>query len=99
MLVVDDSRIVEVLKALADPIRLAIIRELQGGTRCACQLSEVAETTPSLLSYHLGILRDAGLVTSAKRGRWVDYTLDTVVFDDLVGGLVRRPHTPELVAP
>lgn len=51
------------------------MEELRTGTRCACELSQVTETAPTLLSYHLGILRDAGLVTGARRGRWIDYTL------------------------
>ena len=35
----------------------------------------VSGAAPSLLSHHLGVLRDAGLVTAQRRGRWIDYTL------------------------
>src|SRR4051812_18687058 len=73
---VDDSMIVEQLRALADPVRLAIVRELRGGTRCACELAQVAEVSSPLLSHHLKVLRTAQLITGAKRGRWIDYTLD-----------------------
>ncbi len=40
-----------------------------------------------LLSHHLKVLREAGLVTSARRGRWVDYTLDQRALDELVAVL------------
>jgi ArsR family transcriptional regulator len=73
---VDDSKIVEQFRALGDPVRWAIVRELQGGTRCACVLAQVTEVSATLLSHHLKVLREAGLITGAKRGRWIDYTLD-----------------------
>lgn len=67
---------VEQFKALGDPVRWAIVRELQGGTRCACVLADVAQVSPTLLSHHLKVLRAAGLITGTKRGRWIDYSLD-----------------------
>ncbi len=73
---VDDSIVVERFKALGDPVRWAIVRELRAGTRCACELSDVAAVSPPLLSHHLKVLREAGLIDGARRGRWVDYTLD-----------------------
>ena len=69
--------VVEQFKALGDPVRWAIVRELQGGTRCACVLADVAQVSPTLLSHHLKVLREAGLITGVKRGRWIDYSLDT----------------------
>ncbi len=90
----DDSIVVEQFKALGDPVRWAIVRELRTGTRCACELSDVAEVSPPLLSHHLKVLREAGLIAGTKRGRWVDYTLDT-------DALARTLHTtlePETVA-
>ena len=80
---VDDSRIVEQCRALGDPLRWAIVRELQGGTRCACVLAQVTEVSSTLLSHHLKVLREAGLVRASRRGRWIDYTLA----DDAIGGL------------
>lgn len=68
--------IVEQFRALGDPVRWAIVRELQGGTRCACVLAQVTEVSATLLSHHLKVLREAGLITGARRGRWIDYTLD-----------------------
>lgn len=83
----DDSRLLERCAALGDPVRWLLVQELRGGTRCACQLSQVAEISPSLLSYHLTILRDAGLVTASRRGRWIDYTLDPAALHELAGAL------------
>jgi ArsR family transcriptional regulator len=64
------------LAALADPVRLRIVRVLADGGRCVCDLREQVPVAPNLLSYHLRVLRDAGLVTATRRGRWVDYRLD-----------------------
>jgi DNA-binding transcriptional ArsR family regulator len=64
------------LAALADPVRLRIVGVLAGGGRCVCDLQEKVPVAPNLLSYHLRVLRDAGLVTATRRGRWVDYRLD-----------------------
>ena len=90
----DNSIVVEQFKALGDPVRWAIVRELRTGSRCACELSDVAEVSAPLLSHHLKVLREAGLITGTKRGRWVDYTLDTGAMHDLFS------HSrPELVAP
>lgn len=82
----DDSIVVEQFKALGDPVRWAIVNELRSGSRCACELSESAQVSPPLLSHHLRVLRQAGLVIGSKRGRWVDYTLDSDAFDTLVAG-------------
>ncbi|MGA9277351.1 ArsR/SmtB family transcription factor [Ilumatobacter sp.] len=80
----DDSIVVEQFKALGDPVRWAIVCELRGGTRCACELSDVAAVSPPLLSHHLKVLREAGLITGAKRGRWVDYTIENTALASLV---------------
>ncbi len=62
--------------ALADPTRLAILGVLSGEPRCVCEVNEAVPVAPNVLSYHLKVLREAGLVTATKRGRWVDYALD-----------------------
>ena len=56
-------------------MRWAIVGELRSGTRCARALAEVAEVSPTLLSHHLKVLRQAGLITGSRRGRWIDYAL------------------------
>ena len=64
------------LAALADPVRLRLVAVLAGGGRCVCDLQEQVPVAANLLSYHLRVLRDAGLVTASRRGRWMDYRLD-----------------------
>jgi ArsR family transcriptional regulator, arsenate/arsenite/antimonite-responsive transcriptional repressor len=67
---------VALLAVAADPVRWRLLSELAAaGTRCVCDLQPVGGVAPNVLSYHLKVLRQAGLVTSAKRGRWVDYTI------------------------
>jgi ArsR family transcriptional regulator len=61
--------------ALGDEIRLGVVWMLADGERCACELQQEFDIAPSLLSYHLRVLREAGLVESRRRGRWVDYRL------------------------
>ncbi len=68
------------LAALADPVRLRIVGVLAGGGRCVCDLQDNVPVAANLLSYHLRVLREAGLVTAARRGRWVDYCLDGAGF-------------------
>jgi ArsR family transcriptional regulator len=59
--------------ALGDPIRLRILDILGVEKRCVCTLQEALAIAPNLLSYHLRVLREAGLVVATRRGRWVDY--------------------------
>lgn len=64
------------LAAAAEPVRWRLLGELAAAdTRCVCDLQPVAAVAPNVLSYHLKVLREAGLVTATKRGRWVDYRL------------------------
>ncbi len=65
----------DVLKAIADPSRLEILEILSPEIRCNCHLQECLDLAPNLLSYHLRVLREAGLISGTKRGRWVDYEL------------------------
>ena len=77
--VVDSSpaELAERLAALADPIRLRIVAALADGQRCVCELQARVPIAANLLSYHLRVLREAGLLAAERRGRWVDYRLDT----------------------
>lgn len=63
------------LAVVADPSRLALLGVLTAGTTCVCELQERVPIAANLLSYHLRVMREAGLVTAARRGRWVDYSL------------------------
>jgi ArsR family transcriptional regulator len=72
------------LAAVADPVRWRLLGELASrGTRCVCDLQPVAGVAPNVLSYHLRVLRDVGLVEGARRGRWMDYSLTTDALERL----------------
>lgn len=73
----------EVLKAVADPTRLEILEMLSPQIRCNCHFQEHLDLAPNLLSYHLRVLREAGLIVGTRRGRWVDYAL-TINARDLI---------------
>ena len=66
---------VVVLQAVADPVRWAVLAMLAEAPRCVCQLQDRIPIAGNLLSYHLKVLRGARLVTTSRRGRWVDYAL------------------------
>jgi ArsR family transcriptional regulator len=66
---------VSLLAAVSDPVRWTVLRHLRSGQACVCDLQAEADVAPNLLSYHLKVLRDAGLVTTSRRGRWIDYSL------------------------
>ena len=65
----------ELLRALASPLRIAIITELSGGARCVHELVDALRAPQPLVSQHLRVLRGAGVVTGARRGREIEYRL------------------------
>ena len=66
---------VDVLKALAHPVRLRLIAMIRGGELCVCQMTAVLELAASTVSAHLADLKRAGLVEERKDGRWVFHRL------------------------
>lgn len=71
----------------ADPVRWRLLAALASGTRCVCNLQPIAAVTAPALSHHLKVLREAGLVVAARRGRWIDYTLAADAADRLRAAL------------
>ncbi len=80
-------------KALSDPLRLRILDRLRGGERCVCELTDVLDAGQSLLSFHLKVLKDAGLVTDRREGRWMHYAVDASALAETEAflGALRRP--------
>lgn len=70
-------------KALSDPNRLVIIDCLREGERCACVILEQLQITQSTLSYHMKMLCDCCIVTCRKEGKWMHYTLNKRLMEDL----------------
>jgi DNA-binding transcriptional ArsR family regulator len=68
---------VRLLAALADPTRLAIVRQLASQTEtCACDFTSCCDVGQPTVSHHLRVLREAGVVTAERRGQWIFYRLD-----------------------
>lgn len=75
----DAAAVIRLHKALSDPNRLQIFAELMRGDSCNCVLQERLGLAPSLLSHHLRVLSDAGLVDSRRDridGRWIYYSVN-----------------------
>jgi ArsR family transcriptional regulator len=73
--------------ALGDPARLAILEHLRQGTRCLCEMQDDLGMSPNLLSYHMRILREAGLVSGRRNGRRIDYRIEPHGFEALCAEL------------
>ncbi len=69
--------------ALADETRLQIIERLSDGEQCVCDLTDMVGTSQSLLSFHLKTLKDAGILTDRREGRWVYYSLSPEAIEEL----------------
>jgi len=81
-------------KAVADPMRLRLLSLIachEGGESCVCDLTEAFDVTPPSISYHLKILREAGLISSDRRGTWVYYRVNPDVMARMSAVLVPRP--------
>jgi ArsR family transcriptional regulator len=65
----------ELLKAFAHPLRLAIVLQVREGERCVHELVDSLDATQPLVSQHLKVLRDAGVLTGRRRGREMAYTI------------------------
>ena len=89
----------EQLKALADPVRMRVIKLLALPVRsrsdeehnglCGCDVESVMGVGQSTVSHHMKLLTKAGLVTTQKKGRWVYYRLDREAFAFLSAALAR----------
>jgi ArsR family transcriptional regulator len=75
---------IRLLTALADPTRLAIVRQLAAEVEtCACDFTDCCDVGQPTVSHHLRVLREAGVVTSERRGQWIFYRLDREVAERL----------------
>jgi len=62
-------------KAISDPTRMRMLKLLEGGELCVCEIMEVLDLVQSTASKHLNILKMAGFVESRKNGTWTYYRL------------------------
>lgn len=73
--------LVDVLKALGEPMRLRMMNLLAMETLCVCDLETILNLTQSNASRHLSTLRRAGLIVGEKRAQWVYYKLDLKIIE------------------
>ena len=69
------------LQAAADPTRLRMLRELSLGTVCACDFAADSAISQPTISHHLKVLRDAGWVSTERRGTWIYYSIRVEAMD------------------
>lgn len=79
----DTDAAARLFHALSDATRLEIIEQLQDGERCVCELMDTLDAAQSRLSFHLKVLKDAGLVADRRDGRWSYYELRRDAFREI----------------
>jgi ArsR family transcriptional regulator len=80
----------DVMKAVADPTRVRIIKILEGGELCVCQIIAVVALGQSTISKHLFLLRAAGLIKDRRDKKWVHYSLDGKSGNPFAGEMLRN---------
>jgi ArsR family transcriptional regulator len=70
----DPALLARAFQALADEKRVRVLELLGDGERCVCELAEALDVSQPLLSFHLRTLREAGLISDRREGRWVYYS-------------------------
>ena len=68
--------LLQVYKALSDETRLRIIKLLEDGELCVCDIVAALDIIQPKISFHLGVLKEAGLVKDRRVGKWIHYRLD-----------------------
>lgn len=84
----DDPR-VEVLKALAHPVRIRILEALEGRELCACKIAELFNCDRTTVSKHLSLMRGAGILYCRKEGLNVYYGIQMHCLTQLLSCLGR----------
>jgi len=79
----DAARVASWFHALADETRVKIVEMLSHKERCVCELEQVLDVAQSRLSFHIKVLKDAGLIADRKEGRWMFYNLKRETLDQI----------------
>ena len=83
---IDLNQMANWLKVLAEPNRLLIFHLLMEGVQCNCELGDGLQMAPNLISHHLRVLREAGLVDverDALDARWMYYSINRKALEEL----------------
>lgn len=95
------NKIATLLKVLSEPNRLMILEKIAEGIQCNCELGSALNMAPNLISHHLSVLRDAGLIKttrSTEDARWIYFTIDEKTFEE-VRTLLDDFFDPERIHP
>lgn len=74
------------LKVLAEPNRLLLLEQIIEGVQCNCELGDALKMAPNLISHHLSVLREAGLIETKRDpvdARWVYYSVNLIAMEEL----------------
>lgn len=88
------DELAEILKALADPVRLrlvSIIASAESGEVCACDLPGLVDRTQPTVSHHLSLLTKAGIVDREQRGKWAWFRVRRERLDAIATTLTGNP--------
>jgi ArsR family transcriptional regulator len=77
------TKAVTIFHALSDETRLALLDQLRDGERCVCELTDAMKAGQSRLSFHLKVLKDAGLLLDRREGRWMYYSINPDAIEEL----------------
>ncbi len=89
----DVARVARWFHALSDETRVRLIELLCGGEQCVCDLQSAMDAAQSRLSFHLRVLKEAGIVNDRKAGRWVHYSLRPEALEAMAQYLQARKPT------
>jgi ArsR family transcriptional regulator len=81
--VVSLKKAVALFHALSDETRLALLERLKGGEHCVCELTDAMKAGQSRLSFHLKVLKEAGLIQDRREGRWMYYAINPEAIEEL----------------
>lgn len=89
-----DTVVLQRFQAVAEETRFRIVRLLAGGELCVCELQDELGAAQSRLSFHLRRLKEAGVVTDRREGRWVYYALVPEALEEM-GAFLSDVRTAE----
>jgi len=88
--------VLQLMKLMSEPNRLRIFALLTSGERCVCEIEEAVSLPQNLVSHHLGVLREAGLIHPRREGRWIHYSIDKAALGRIYPAVCRL-FNPECV--
>jgi ArsR family transcriptional regulator len=79
-------------KALSDPNRVRILKLLQHKELCVCEITDLLKLAASTVSQHLNVLKSSGFISESKKGRWVNYSINTKNSDPVAASILSLLH-------